>query len=246
MKHTAQILLSASVISLLPVLPARADPVTVTGGFLLATGVNEVSPPSALTGTDGFTATGQLVIGVGAGRLDAIESCRPFDPFPCGAGASLPLFGFLSAQGSDPGFSDAVVTLRGEEYRDFGIDDPYGFILELEGTAVLPSFGDGAAQSVMAPFTLTGRFFDGMSITQLVGGGMATLGLTQAAFEGVPLWSVEQVRYDMQDTAPIPEPGTLLLVGTGLAGIARARARRRPAARGLTTARRSPGVVLLQ
>jgi hypothetical protein len=52
-------------------------------------------------------------------------------------------------------------------------------------------------------------------------------GSMQTTIPGIPPgWVVDQVRYDFGDSAPVPEPATLTLLGIGLAATAlRARIR---------------------
>ena len=60
------------------------------------------------------------------------------------------------------------------------------------------------------------------------GAGVVSLWLSpQTGIPGIPPgWVVDQIRYDFGDSAPIPEPATLTLLGIGLAAIAlRARIR---------------------
>ena len=98
-------------------------------------------------------------------------------------------------------------------------------------------FGSAIARpvSTSAPFTFQGTLlgFADSQRTQplftlsLSGQGSALL-QTSAIIPGINAVSVVGVRYDFQPAAGIPEPTTLLLLGTGLAGVA-ARVRKRKA-----------------
>lgn len=227
MKDVPQILLLAALICLSSISRAAAEPVTIVSGSLLSTGLFEVSPPSTLRGTRGLTITTSVAVGPGSGRLDALEVCR-FQP-DCLPGYRLSVGGWLAP--NDSGLVGTVVTFRGVEYRNFGMDDPFGFHLELAGSVRLPEFGDMRPRTVTAPFALTGRFTDpdrGVDV-RLAGRGTATLWLRpESSFViGEPGWSVDRLRYDFDPSAPVPEPATLLLFGTGAAAAFCAR-RRRP------------------
>ena len=68
-------------------------------------------------------------------------------------------------------------------------------------------------------------------VGRALGKGFATLGLFRAPpREGVPPgWAFDQIRYDVADSSPVPEPATFTLLATGLGSLvlgARRRARR--------------------
>jgi hypothetical protein len=63
----------------------------------------------------------------------------------------------------------------------------------------------------------------GPAVVLLAGRGTVTLEVVANA-SGDPLWELGSVRYDF---APVPEPATLLLVGTGMLALVR-RCRHRP------------------
>lgn len=225
MQRIPQMLLTLSVISLSAALPARADPLTIISGSLLAPGLFQLGPRTTLIGTGGFTVATNVFI-EGATRMDPLQNCQ--DTPDCLPGQRISLGAFLAP--NDSGLANTVVTFRGVETSRFDVATRAGLALELMGSAVLPALGD-INTTVMSPFTMLGGFSDNIdSGHRLVGGGTATLSLTPSLLiDGLQGWTVTSVRYDFEDSAPIPEPATVLLLGTGLAAVIRGRPRRRTA-----------------
>ena len=78
-------------------------------------------------------------------------------------------------------------------------------------------------QLLTLPFTLSGSIHgDSMSgpgtvDLDIIGGGTVTAVYEQIPIPGNPLWRLASITYDI---APIPEPATWLLLGSGLVGVA--------------------------
>lgn len=217
MTSFVRFVLCGSLLSLAATSQAFADPVSITGGSLTATGPFETAPIS-VTGTLGFSTRG--ITDPGEGHLDAFNDCRP-----CMPGDSIRLGGFL------PAF-DATATLNGITY-DLTIDvnNPVSMNWSLTAaTVAAPPFAL-TARLLETPFTLTGRFFpDSQSLGILLfGRGTASILLSPlpGSNNDPSLWNASLLRYEFQsDTAPIPEPGTMTLLGLGLAAARMLRTRR--------------------
>jgi hypothetical protein len=201
---------------------AEADQITITGGSLYAAGWFVVSPPSTATGTDGFRLDTTLAIGSGSGRIDPLGFCDGGSG--CAPGVQLNVGGHLDA--FDGGLINTTLQWKGEEYEVFGFDTQ----LQLRPTGIftVPEFGTADTVTVTAPFTLTG-FFTAPTLPESImvrGSGIATIKLMRAADPDLPGWERQSVRYDFENPAVVPEPASMLLLGSGLLALCRVRGRR--------------------
>jgi hypothetical protein len=212
-------MLSALVLTLvlLPAVPARADSIHITSGSWQWNGL--AGSGSLTLGGEGFTLDAHTgVSGVFWPYLQCdVPECHP--------GTTVRLESHWD--GLDvPG----TATINGTPVRVGSLDPTFGGVIaDFRGTLVIPlSFTMGALR---APFTFTGLFeYPETPMLNhrfpLFGSGTATLTFAPyQAFPGALL--LTDARYDFSDVAPTPEPASVLLIGSGLAGVLAVRRRRR-------------------
>jgi hypothetical protein len=205
---------------LLPVSPATADPIRITGGSMVVDGTHGSTTGTVdIHGTQGFSA--QLLLGLAS--TTGPWRCCPMPP-----GTSIDVSGFFDA--SD---GAGIVQLNGISYGvpSFNADV---FMRPFGGPVIAPPLSTSAV--LTTPFEVRG---DGSSQLQLfdfegeptvifplVGRGVATIELTPNQ-SGAPAWEFARARYDFESAAPVPEPATFVLFGTGALALAARQHRRR-------------------
>ena len=154
----------------------------------------------------GFDLTGTAV----GGNLQQCGPCVPGTPFT--------LSGLYDLEGT--------VELNGDARTAMGR-------LAFDSSSVfIPAIAVDELAALERAFTFVGTIvLDGSSMQrQLFGSGVATARFINVAGEGIMPVSI---RYDL--AAPVPEPASMLLFGSGLAAAALLRRRRRTAANGSPT-----------
>lgn len=176
-------------------LPARlsAEPLQITGGFLLLSGVQDIM-------SRGFMRTIRYDLSTEAFSFEWVDADT------------------VTQQPLSPLFPRPTnITPAGSEVSQFG------FVDAVSGLSIL-----AAPSATPTPFFFSGHFrivdesrtvvlFDDV----LFGAGMASWRFAPGTAH------VSEVRYEFSDAAPTPEPATLVLLGSGIAGVVLRQRRRR-------------------
>jgi hypothetical protein len=129
------------------------------------------------------------------------------------------------------GDSSGTISVAGETFL-LGAGEQEGSLnFRVEGDILLPEFSGAVSGAATAPFTFTGEIRlpwpSGTPFrppVPIFGSGIATARFAWPIDSG-GAWRLQHLRYDFSDAAAVPEPMSLLLVGTGLAALAHRRRR---------------------
>ena len=214
--RTASRVLGLLVVMLALPAPARAEPVYITSGAF--NWVNGGGAASVTMFGTGFSFEGAA--SPSSGVFSPWIECRVPE---CVTDSPVDLYTYYS-DGDLPG----TATFNGITYgRVGGLAAEATMDARWFGNLYIPAGFTGGV--LTAPFTFAGQFHYQDSpiaggIADLLGGGTASLSfLSSNAFPGT--FTLEAVRYEF-DALATPEPGSMLLIGSGLAGLAAWRRRR--------------------
>jgi hypothetical protein len=198
----------------------HADPLVVTGGSTQTNGSFSGGGPFTLTGNN-FTLNGGTGLGVGnTGFAMAGEEIRfgaRFIGSDIFAGTNVQFNGVtypvLHYGGTFNIGGVVVIPLDAPSSGAFTVTAPFTFNADLQGCAT---------NSLFIGFCQSALIFD----TTFIGQGIATVQLFgQVLPNGNQVFTVGRTTYQFNE--PVPEPATLVLLSTGLAGVVGAARRRR-------------------
>ncbi len=198
------------------VAPAEADPIRVTDGYVQW---DQGDPWVFALRAAGFEAVSRPTVAATGGTSTDPRSYCP-DISPCAPGTPFSLSAVYTGAYLDSGIWQQDFS------RTAYFDGVFDFA---SGTGIVP--GQGWVDS---PFTFTGTLlgYDNPERSgtpffsqALVGAGQASVYFQETPIIDATGYSVWFLKYDFEDAAPVPEPGTLLLVAAGAAAIAYRRRR---------------------
>jgi hypothetical protein len=170
------------------------------------------------------------------GSIAAANQC--FTSGPCIPGTSVSLGSNTGPLGPTDFLSGGTVVLNGSKYFIATETFPPPGFLALSGSLLFSAgsvnipITDDPTITLTAPFTMSGGFGghneSGTFSFDFTGSGIATLVLDRAGTDrGNPTYTFRSLTYAFSPTS-IPEPVTIVLLGTGLVGVGiKARKRRR-------------------